>query len=121
MEEKLSDNFLRSEFKCPCCGADHISMDLVKRLQQVRTMLARPVVITSGVRCIKHNAEVGGIPDSAHLSGLAADISVWDNEERLELVECLLIAGFQRIGLYADSDFVHVDIDEGKPKGMWVE
>lgn len=120
-DEMLSANFKRSEFECPDCGADDISMDLVAMLQKVRTMLARPVVITSGVRCEKHNAEVGGIPYSAHLTGLAADISVWESEERLELIGALVIAGFTRIGLCADSDYVHVDIDDDKPGGLWVE
>jgi uncharacterized protein YcbK (DUF882 family) len=39
-------------------------------------MLGRPMVLTSGYRCRKHNAAVGGAANSLHCLGLAADILV---------------------------------------------
>jgi len=35
-----------------------------------------PVTITSGYRCIALNEAVGGVPDSAHVYGLAADFVI---------------------------------------------
>jgi zinc D-Ala-D-Ala carboxypeptidase len=44
-------------------------------LEQVRGVLgSRPIIITSGYRCPELNRVVGGVADSAHVKGLAADI-----------------------------------------------
>jgi hypothetical protein len=48
-------------------------------LEQVRTVLdAKPVFVTSGYRCAALNTEVGGVADSQHCSGQAADFVVPD-------------------------------------------
>ena len=49
-------------------------------LQPLRDAIGRPVYVTSGYRSAKLNARVGGVKNSYHLRGLAADIHV-DNEE----------------------------------------
>ncbi|MEG1040030.1 MAG: D-Ala-D-Ala carboxypeptidase family metallohydrolase [Pseudomonas sp.] len=45
-------------------------------LEQVRLLIGRPVLVTSGYRCAALNRMVGGAPRSAHVQGLAADINV---------------------------------------------
>lgn len=68
--ELPSPHFKRAEFACRCgCGADDISPYLVACLEDVRKALARPIIVTSGVRCETHNAAVGGVPNSQHLHG----------------------------------------------------
>ena len=47
---------------------------LARTLEKVRAILGHPLQITSGYRCPALNAAVGGVGDSAHLYGLAADI-----------------------------------------------
>ncbi len=42
-------------------------------LEQVRTRLAVPIIVTSGYRCALLNAAVGGQRKSQHLTGQAAD------------------------------------------------
>jgi uncharacterized protein YcbK (DUF882 family) len=37
------------------------------------------LVVTSGHRCAEHNAAVGGVPGSKHLTGEAVDIDAGDN------------------------------------------
>lgn len=58
------------------CGGFPAEMDsdLLAKLEALRTALGRPVVITSGIRCEKCNAAVGGIANSRHLTGRAADL-----------------------------------------------
>jgi hypothetical protein len=75
---KLSKNFDSKEFICPCCGQgeDRISPELVYKLQQFRDYVKLPIIVLSGFRCSKRNAEVGGAPESRHLVGEAADISI---------------------------------------------
>lgn len=44
-------------------------------LQPLRQAWGRPMVITSGYRCPTLNKAVGGVLNSAHLSGYAADVT----------------------------------------------
>lgn len=71
----LSRNFSSSEFACPHCGEVEIDPLLVATLQRIRDR-AGPVVVTSGYRCPVHNEAVGGVKNSQHLYGKAADIYV---------------------------------------------
>jgi zinc D-Ala-D-Ala carboxypeptidase len=115
---QITENFTDDEFKCPCCGKKDISMPFVQKLQTARDIASIPFAITSGYRCPKHNAEVGGTANSSHLKGMAADIRTRTSSERFAIVDGLLKAGFERIGI--GSNFVHVDIDESKPpRVMW--
>lgn len=42
-------------------------------LQPLRAHLGVPVVITSGYRCAALNKRIGGVPNSQHIFGMAAD------------------------------------------------
>ena len=112
----ISKDFAIEQFACKCgCGYDDISMDLVNRLQNARNIAHIPFVITSGCRCIKHNTKVGGKSDSAHINGLAADISYKTGYQLYRLLTGLIEAGFKRIGINLQKKFIHVDIDYNKP------
>ena len=98
------------------CGGD-ISDDL-KTVIEALSFALGGVIVTSGYRCLKHNQEVGGVPDSAHTKGLAADISCKDGAYRLKLVLQALKSGIMRIGI--GKTFVHIDIDHSKPDSIWL-
>lgn len=53
-----------------------IDDNLVDLLDQIREYFGKPVVITSGYRTKSHNAAVGGVSNSQHTLGKAADIQV---------------------------------------------
>jgi uncharacterized protein YcbK (DUF882 family) len=113
----LSEHFSRSEFRCACnCGLDTIDPTLVRHLEHARMLLARPIHITSGIRCPAHNRAVKGEPNSAHLIGLASDIACPSSYERYDLLMALLTAAFARVGI--GKDFIHVDIDRTKPRDI---
>lgn len=46
---------------------------LAAGLEKVRALLGHPLIINSGFRCADVNARVGGVSNSAHLFGWAAD------------------------------------------------
>lgn len=46
----------------------------MERLDEIREKYGKPIIITSGYRCLKLNKLVGGKPNSFHLKGLAADL-----------------------------------------------
>ena len=78
--DQLTPHFNRQEFVCCCEGRycdgfpAEMNSDLLARLEAVRLLLGGPVIITSGVRCERRNREVGGVPNSQHLFGQAADL-----------------------------------------------
>jgi len=72
---QLTTNFRASEFRCPCCGLGEIAPETVFVVQRLRDELGVPLRINSGVRCVKHNKEVGGVVNSQHVMKTAADVS----------------------------------------------
>ena len=119
---KLTDHFSKEEFDCQCgCGNGDIviSENLVFELEGVRIHYGKPMRINSGIRCLSHNRKIGSRDTSSHIKGLAVDISCGDMRTRLELVKKLLRDGeFERIGFH--KDFIHVDVDYDKPKGIFL-
>ena len=69
-------NFKVSEFACKCgCGKDNIDQRVMNMAQVIRDALGVPVRINSGCRCEAHNKKVGGVKNSKHVLGKAADLS----------------------------------------------
>lgn len=116
----LSTDFSRHEFACKCgCGKDDIDLHLVAILQQMREAVGHRLDIESGVRCMQHNLDIGGKPNSAHQRGKAVDIKCSDSRQREELVRLALQAGIRRIGI--GKTFVHIDIDNTLPQDvLWL-
>lgn len=102
-------DFKIEEFACKCgCGANNMQEEFLATLQNFRKEMAIPFVIDSGFRCKKHNADVGGKPDSMHLVGRAADISTHDMSDLVRHVflrRALAIFG----GVGVAKQFFHVD------------
>lgn len=102
--------FKISEFACKCgCGYDGINPNLLARLEKARDEAGTPFIVTSGCRCEKHNKAVGGVADSAHLKGYAADISA--PPEKRHIILKALLNHFPRVGINFVKNFIHVDID----------
>ena len=124
----LSKNFSRLEVQCPCgCGASLINPFLVEKLQKVRNIIGRPVIITSGVRCEFYNASIKASMNSSHIPddygiGNAVDIACLNSKDRYELVE-VAQKFFKRIGISKGSygGFIHLDVDRSKiQKVLWL-
>lgn len=80
-----SAHFKKAEFKCKCGGrycngypAGNTSAKLLTILEKIRAHYGKPVTIRSGQRCKKRNAQVGGVSNSMHTKGKAADIYIKD-------------------------------------------
>jgi zinc D-Ala-D-Ala carboxypeptidase len=107
----LSEHFSKAELACHCCGTLKIEAALIDALELFRSLAGRPVVVHDGYRCPLHNQKVGGVNDSEHTRGMAADISIpgLSLQQMFELalkVPAFLDGG---IGVY-DGDFIHLDV-----------
>lgn len=58
-------------------------------LQPLRDSIQTPVTVTSGYRSVKLNRYVGGVADSKHLQGLAADLHINSKEHAKKIFDIL--------------------------------
>lgn len=85
--------FKFEEFCCRCCGGLPPSMraNIVALVDNVldpaREEFGGPVTVNSGYRCPKHNLAVGGVVNSQHMKGEAADLCCADNKRLAEIIE----------------------------------
>lgn len=120
---QITANFSYYELECPCCEQLEIDYRFIQALQEIRDAIGRPIKITSGFRCHKHNMEVGGAITSNHLKGRAVDISTrgWSSEDLHYLVYELTSKqhpDFQTgVGIY--KNHIHFDFRESDDS-LWV-
>lgn len=80
--KKVTKNFEPQEFKCECngrycCGyPSFMKQNELKNLQAIRDHYGKPMTITCGLRCPTQNRKVGGVSNSGHLTGKAADFNI---------------------------------------------
>ena len=113
----LSTHFSRSELQCHCCGRLHIDARLLDGLEQLRALAGAPVLIHAGYRCPQHNQAVGGVPNSEHTLGLAADIVLpgLSLQRMYELALQVPLFAQGGIGVY-DGGFLHVDVRDHRAR-----
>ena len=104
--------FQDSEFTCKCgCGLN-LQKDGIKRIaDEIREHFGSPAIITSGTRCAKHNAEVGGVSNSYHLYGNAIDIYVKgvSGQDLLNYCRQIVNRGSARYTYYITGQACHID------------
>ena len=118
----LSTNFDREEFECTCgCHKVAIKLRLIAALQSLRDRVGVPITITSGYRCMEHNRKVGGVKNSRHVSGEAADIHIHGMTAKEMYGHALAIYEFRNggIGIYPQRKFIHVDVRDKAAR--WAE
>ena len=87
-------------------------------LDPLREHWGLPIRVISGYRCPELNDEVGGVEDSYHMEGCAADISATDPTRNVELMS--LIRAMQLIGRIALTEcylgpkakYIHIALDK---------
>ena len=96
-EKYKCQNFDDKEFACGCgCGLN-LEKDGIKRLaDEIRNHFDRPMIITSGTRCVKHNKEVGGVAGSYHTTGNAIDFVIPGGSSSEVLAYCRTIGASGR-------------------------
>lgn len=105
-----SEFFDREEFICQCkgkyCNGFPVEPEeeLVRVCNEIRRRLGVPVSIVdsggSGVRCPRHNAAVGGVGNSNHLYGRAADLHSSKHPQEMYRVAEEVLGNTGELGLY---------------------
>lgn len=105
-----SEFFDREEFRCQCKGKycdgfpEEPEEELVRVCNEIRRRLGVPVEIVtaggSGVRCPQHNSAVGGVANSNHLYGKAADLHSEKSLQEMYKVAEEVLGNTGELGLY---------------------
>ena len=114
--KQLSAHFKVREFACGD-GSDAVLVAprLVMVLETIRSHFCAPVVIHSAYRTPQYNAKVGGVTDSQHCYGTAADIVVrGKTPAQVAAYARQLMPDWGGVGVYAKQNFVHIDVREAK-------
>lgn len=89
---------------------------LAEALETVRALVGKPINVTSGYRSPALNKAIGGATNSAHMSGLAADINVNGYTPR-QLAIKIRDSGLMFDQLILEYDnWVHFGLSAGAPR-----
>lgn len=114
--------FQKSEFACKCgkyCNGYPADIDLkmVKYADAIRERLGKPIPVNSGLRCKQHNANVGGVSNSQHLYGTAADLGcpAGTTPKKMAAIAEEVMGNTGGIGIYSWG----IHIDSRSTKSRW--
>lgn len=88
---------------------------VAETLEQVRALVDRPVNVSSGYRAPAVNKAVGGSRNSAHIRGLAADITVPGMTAK-ELAQRIRDSDIEFDQLIHEGTWVHIGLADGKQR-----
>lgn len=88
-------------------------------LDPVRDMVNTPIIITSGYRCPQVNRLVGGVDNSQHMSGCAADFHVKGFTPSMMYEVFLYIFNtleYDQLIYYRSKNIIHVSYVKNRPR-----
>lgn len=98
-----------TEVNCKCgCGLIP-QKAMLEKFDQLREAYGKPIAITSGARCEKHNKKIGGSKNSNHVKGLAMDLL------RTDALEDFILKNLDVLDIYIEDlaytkNWIHVAI-----------
>lgn len=114
--KKVAKNFTVAEFASKDGSrAVIINPALPEYLQKARDHFGKPLIITSGYRTTAHNIKVGGVSNSQHVFGNAADVYI-PGVPVLELYDYLCEISGNSCGIGIYDTFVHFDVRTTKSR-----
>lgn len=117
---KYMKHFTDKELRCKCCERlppeikENLEALVDNVLDPARELYGSPIHVNSGFRCPLHNATVGGVAKSQHLTGEAADITTGLPAENLKLARIIAQLGnYDQMIFYVrtsstEPQFIHV-------------
>ena len=111
--------FKESDFECKCGCGEMPGMGIMVFVNMIRNFAGEPMIVTTGKRCVRHNANEGGKKKSKHLAGTACDIRFLKNNtpERIKTLRKKLEVLFpDECGIGKYKSFIHIDIRKKKTR-----
>ena len=110
-------NFSKDKFDCKHTGKNEMTHSFMSKLQALRDVYGKPIIVSSGYRDYTHPAEANKPKkNGAHPTGKAVDIKI-AGAEAYELIGLAINMGFTGIGINQTGSgrFIHLDTIESNP------
>lgn len=103
--------FTHEEMACTHCKKNEMDDAFMAKLDFLREVYNKPMIVSSGYRCPEHPIEARKESAGAHSTGKAVDIAV-SREEAYMLLKLAMQAGFMGVGLQQKGSgrFLHLDM-----------
>lgn len=114
---QISEHFKVREFAQKDFRCDKVIVDteLIDVLEDIRAHFNKPVNVSSGYRTPEYNTKIGGVKNSQHTKGTAADIKVSGIPAK-EVQKYLKHKYPNKYGIGSYSTFTHVDVRAKKAR-----
>ena len=109
-------NFSPAEIACRGTGQLKLHPGALDKLQALRDLMGKPLIVRSAYRSPEHNRAVGGAKASKHMDGTAFDISM-ANHDPAAFEAAAREVGFLGFGHYPRSGFMHIDLGPARNWG----
>jgi zinc D-Ala-D-Ala carboxypeptidase len=110
-------NFSPEEIACRGTGKILINELALDRLQHLRSIIGKPMIVTSAYRSPEHNRTLkGAAANSRHMIGDAFDVSM-ANQDPHDFEAAARACGFTAFGYYPSSNFMHIDCGPSRTWG----
>ena len=113
-------DFTEAEFRCRHTGRCEMHPEFMRKLQHLRSVFGKPMVITSGFRDPSHPVEASKRAGGEHTTGRAADIAI-QGPDALRLIKLAADLGFTRVGVQQKGAgrIIHLGDSPDFPAGIW--
>ena len=104
--------FKVEEFACKHCGENLMDHKFVDKLDVLRTLYGKSLIVNSGYRCPAHNSAVSSTGGSGpHTTGRAVDFKVDRGDAVRLLEEAMGLGTFTGFGIQqkGQNRFIHLD------------
>ena len=104
-----------------------VTLKLQQLIEQVldplRELWSKPLLITSGYRCTQLNRIVGGVANSQHIAGEAADLTAGSRAENRALYEMAVRSKipYDQIILEKGGLWIHISYRRNQPRRQHLE
>jgi uncharacterized protein YcbK (DUF882 family) len=100
----------------PTCDLSDMDENFMHRLDTARGLAGIPFIVNSAYRTESYEKSKGRDGTSEHTEGLAVDLKAEGSRQRFLIIDALLKAGFNRIGI--GEDFIHVGFSQEKDRNV---
>ena len=106
--------FLPSEIACKGTNQIFVNNSALLALDHFRSLVGRPIKLSSAYRSVYHNAKIGGAPKSSHTmngshGACAFDVVLTGGLEKDVIRKAALASGFRGFGMNYQT-FDHIDM-----------
>lgn len=109
--EELVATSVRTADNIPSSQVIEILTETAHKMEAVRALLGHPIIVTSGYRSAEVNRIVGGVPDSAHITGHAVDFICPEFGTPLEVARAIHESSIDFDQLIREYGWVHLSFD----------